>query len=434
MRTYILLGLLSFLMALPKLQAQNAPVDVNQYLEANQMPLSLDNEHSPSEEHRIFLFGAIHGTQLTQEADLILLKKHVESNRVRIYLSEIDGCLAFFLNTYLETGNPKVLREVVDLYKDFVPQDASVEFLQKWEAIYDWNAKRPKSQRIKVMGAEPLLSEKLALRMLRALNKKAVRSNQLIRSILKVNQVPEDTTFILTGNEIETVYTPLVRNLLRDWNADPQQYRGLFGSEYWQFALLMKNIERNLNPNDWEGREAEIFENLLFLDQLVDLKKLGVYGHYGFTHLLQAPVNDFLPLAGLLNEHSRFQGVVYSYLGLLSNCEVLWERKYDKAGQYIGFKVTSWQDGDNLFEKQAGLRYLRKIAATQPLTLFELDQPDSPFNKELWFVNASRGKRLWRVEANRSTLDYIQAVVLVQNSPANTPIEEMERSANENVR
>ncbi|MEM1218714.1 MAG: hypothetical protein AAGH79_07370, partial [Bacteroidota bacterium] len=230
------------------------------------------------------------------------------------------------------------------------------------------------------------------------------------------------------------VYTPLVRDLLKDWKADPQQYRGLFGSEYWQFALLMKNIERNLNPDDWEGREMEIFKNMLFLDQLVDLKKLGVYGHYGFTHLLQAPVNDFLPLAGLLNKHPRFQGVVYSYLGLLADCEVLWNRKYNKEGQYIGYKATSWQDGDNLFEKQAGLRVLRKIAAAQPLTLFRLDQAESPFTKEMMFVNASRGKRLWRLEEGRFTLDYIQAIILIQNSTANTPIEELDYSGDQNIR
>ena len=156
MRTTILLSLFGIGLSLPMVLAQNAAtMDINQYLEANQTILNNETEYAPSEEHRVFLFGAIHGTQLTQEADFILLKKHVEANRVRIYLPEMDGCLAFFLNNYLETGDKTSLQEVVALYRRFVPQDASVEFFQKWQSIYEWNVKRPKAQRIKVMGAEP---------------------------------------------------------------------------------------------------------------------------------------------------------------------------------------------------------------------------------------------------------------------------------------
>ncbi|MEO1714768.1 MAG: hypothetical protein AAFU60_15670, partial [Bacteroidota bacterium] len=127
MQMYVLLCL-GLMVSLPMAQAQNANVDISQYLASNQHILTPNTNFLPSEEHRIFLFGAIHGTQLTQEADLILLKRHVESNRVRIYLPEMDGCLAFFLNNYLETGDQKALQEVVGLYKDFVPQDASLEF------------------------------------------------------------------------------------------------------------------------------------------------------------------------------------------------------------------------------------------------------------------------------------------------------------------
>ncbi|MEM1218555.1 MAG: hypothetical protein AAGH79_06570, partial [Bacteroidota bacterium] len=113
MRIYVLYGFIGLLSSFSLVSAQNASMDIGEYLETNQVILSAATNYTPSEDHRLFLFGAIHGTKLTQEADLILLKNHVESNRVRIYLPEMDGCLAYFLNNYLETGNEESLREVV---------------------------------------------------------------------------------------------------------------------------------------------------------------------------------------------------------------------------------------------------------------------------------------------------------------------------------
>lgn len=424
MRLFYLLCLLVISGGWIFLSGQTSKSGLVDYLELHRHSFEPGKELIPPEEYRLFFFGSVHGTQLTQDVDLRLLQHLVDNQRVRIYLPEVDGCVAYFLNRFLENGDTSLLKEITVWYKEFVPQDASVQFYEKWRAIYQWNQQKPSSERIKVMGAEPLNSEKLALRTLRELHHHAVRSSRLIRPILKVNQVPEDTVFILTGNKIETVYTPLVRALLKDWKADPQQYRGLFGSDYWQFALLMKNLDRNLNPESWRSREYAIYENLSFLNQIVDLKELGVYANYGFTHLLQDQVNDFLPLAGLLNQDPAFQGTVYSYLGLLHDCEVLAEIKYDNEGNYQGYKTTNWQDGDNWFEKQAGIQLLKKASGDLYYSLYDLSPPDSPFRQELWFVNASRGKRFWKVEEDNHTLNYFQAVVFLQNSQANAPIEE----------
>jgi hypothetical protein len=113
-------------------------------------------------ENDVFFFGFIHGSEIPQKLDVELLKD-LNKNGVQYYAPEIDYSLAYFFNEYLISGNELILDFACNQYRNRVPQDASIQFKNKWKAIYEYNNSITNVERITVLGLDKEFSKDLTL-------------------------------------------------------------------------------------------------------------------------------------------------------------------------------------------------------------------------------------------------------------------------------
>ncbi len=69
----------------------------NEYLKNNRFDLLKSNFEFPQQNCKIIGFGAYHGSQETENAENILLRKLIQNKRIKYYLPETDFGIAYFL-------------------------------------------------------------------------------------------------------------------------------------------------------------------------------------------------------------------------------------------------------------------------------------------------------------------------------------------------
>ncbi|MDQ7960877.1 hypothetical protein, partial [Flavobacterium lindanitolerans] len=102
-----------------------------EYLSVNKFDLNKLPEF-PQSEMKIIGFGAYHGSAKTEEAELLLLQAVLKNNDVRFYFPETDYSIAYYFNEYMQNGDEKLLKDLVQTYGTRVPQERSVEVFMKW--------------------------------------------------------------------------------------------------------------------------------------------------------------------------------------------------------------------------------------------------------------------------------------------------------------
>ena len=114
-------------------------------------------------------------------------------------------------------------------------------------------------------------------------------------------------------------------------------------------------------------------------------------------------------------------------MGYLTKSEVLWDKIYDKQGNYESYTIEKgYGIGDYWKEYFRGIKKLKKTKLSD-ITLFKLSNNHSPYNigtdlKEVkLFLKKSNGKIL----KGKATTDFIDYAILISNSKRQVPIEEM---------
>ena len=114
-------------------------------------------------------------------------------------------------------------------------------------------------------------------------------------------------------------------------------------------------------------------------------------------------------------------------MGYFSKSEVLWNKVYDENGNYVSFKTEKgFGIGDYWKEYFKGIGYLKKNKLSD-LTLYKLNNNNTPYAvgtdliEVKLFLKASNRKVL----KGKSTTDFIDYAVLIENSKNQTPIEEL---------
>ena len=104
----------------------------------------------------VFLLGEIHGYADNQKLDKELFLFLNKTAGVKYYLAEMDSITAGKLNRFLSgtAKDEQLLKEVVLAIRQRIPQQASNELFNKWNAIYDYNRKLADSSKITVMGID----------------------------------------------------------------------------------------------------------------------------------------------------------------------------------------------------------------------------------------------------------------------------------------
>jgi len=129
----------------------------------------------------------------------------------------------------------------------------------------------------------------------------------------------------------------------------------------------------------------------------------------------------------LIEQNIYERNNVITVIGYLTKSEVLWDKTYDKQGNYQSFTTEKgYGIGDYWKEYFKGIKNLKRTKLSD-ITLFRLNNEKSPYNngtdlKEIkLFLKKSNGKVL----KGKATTDFIDYAVLISNSKNQVPIEEM---------
>lgn len=361
----------------------------------------------------IWGFGALHGSAKTEEVELLLLENLLKYQDTILYFPETDFSTAHYFQRYLDTGDETLLRDVVEQYGARIPQERAAEVFEKWKKL----KKLCTGKSIRVIGTDPIASPKYALVYLSELiADSAWHYRPIFRNFL---QHPE--------NYSRTELNKTVRKFLEDCAADTVYYKkNITDSSAW--SIVTNNLQTNIGPSK---RESEIFANYLRLDSLYDFRRYPQFVRMGVFHIYKGREDDYPSFFARLIENGTYlKSEIYTIQGFLTASRVLWDTKYDDDGHYTGYTTQGgFGTSDCWREHFRGIRHLKRCRLSD-MTLFDLRQPDSPYTErgklELIRLRKPFGKKYTYPE-NASTLDYIDAAVLIRSSESNLPIEETDK-------
>ena len=201
--------------------------------------------------------------------------------------------------------------------------------------------------------------------------------------------------------------------------------RTALGAQYADLGHVVRNLTY-LSPR--VRRDSVMLLNLQAEYQAKNLGQEKMYGLWGVYHVLQGPINNTLPLAGLLKKASLpFGGKVVSMAIFALESETLMPTAFLPASirpaeSYVALDWTN-QQGPMVFVK--GLKDLAKAAPTQNLTLFKLDAVGSPYqhSRQLLDIKAPLfGQNMAATKPSAVTTDYAQYAFLMRHSKALSPL------------
>lgn len=389
------------------------------YLSKNKFDLNRLSEF-PQSGIKIIGFGAYHGSAKTEEAELLLLQAVLKNNDVRFYFPETDYSIAYYFNEYLQNGDEKLLKDLVITYGTRVPQERSVEAFKKWKSLKSINDKLPADKKIKVLGADPIVTYKYTCRHLLLLAD--AEANQW-KKLSELKEMVEKDTANYSPYK-ESYSKKMLREFVADYESGSKNYERFIKNQK-QFDYLIGTIKASFGEF---SREESIYTNYIALSSMYNFDKGVHFFRYGFAHLMKIrEENHFASFFTQLIENKVYKKEeIVSVLGYLTQSRVIWDDVYDKQGNYKksttkgGFGI-----GDYSKEYFKGIDELKKQKISD-LTLFRLNQPESPYQQKgcsdlMEVITIPKPKHLIDY-SKKSTADFIDYAILLSHSKANTSI------------
>jgi hypothetical protein len=366
----------------------------NEYLKNNRFDLLNSNFEFPESNFKIIGFGAYHGSQETENAENILLENLITKNKVKYYLPETDLGIAYYFNQYLKSGDTILLKDLVKHYGVRVPQEKSIETYYKY-------------------------TSKLLIELLK-IEKGRYKSYDNLYEMVKI-----DTT------DFSPYYDSYSKNILKNFIIDYENDKTYFNSITNNKIItdnLIENIKLTLKKQD---REKTIFDNYIFLSQFYDFKSSAQFVRMGFFHIEKDRENKYPSFFTRLVENNIYKkDEIISIAGFLTKSRVLWDLKYNDKKEYIGYTTEGgYGIGDYWKEYFKGINKLKKNRLSN-LTLYRLNNESSPYKKnqtDLMEIKLFLKKSNKNDLKGKTTTDYFDYALLISNSQANKPIEELDK-------
>jgi hypothetical protein len=146
-----------------------------------------------------------------------------------------------------------------------------------------------------------------------------------------------------------------------------------------------------------------------------------MYGLWGYYHTLQAPLRIGVPFAALIKQSGlpfRDRIVSLNILSLGSDMMIPPGFKPQPAGGKVGYFNSN---GPFVFVD--GIKDLKALTKKNSLTIFKLDEPDSPYRQSQKLARV----KTWVAKSfiprdDAVTTDLFQYAVLMRDSEALTPL------------
>ncbi len=395
----------------------------NGYLKNNSFDLLNPNFEFPKEDFKIIGFGAYHGSRETEKAESVLLGNLIENKKIKFYLPETDFGIAHYFNEYLRSGDTILLKDLVTQYGNRVPQEKSIECYNKWKSIKKLNDNEQEAGKLVVVGIDLMVTYKYTAKLLielLPLEKGKLKSYDDLVEMVKVDTTDYSPNY-------ESYSKTVLKNFVTEYEKLKSELLSIIKGEQ-----IVNHMIDNINLTfKKSSREKTIFDNYVALNQIYNFKENPQFVRMGFFHIEKEKEGNRSSFFARLIENKIYNKQdVISIAGFLTKSRVLWDVKYDEEKKYTGFTTKGgYGIGDYWKEYFKGIKKL-KACKLSHLTLYRLNRENSPYRNDqtdLMEIKTFPKKSNKTDLKGRTTTDYFDYAILISNSDANRPIEELNK-------
>ncbi|MBO9728121.1 MAG: hypothetical protein J7623_05730 [Chitinophaga sp.] len=389
-----------------------------EYLNKNRFDITQPDFTFPQTDFNILGFGAYHGSAKTYEAEFSIIQSLKKQDALDYYIPETNFSQAFFFQQYLETGDENLLKELVSLFQTIVAQEGTIETFEHWKKLRQLNQSF-KDNPIKVIGLDIVNEYKFPIKHILYLTEN-IQGWQL-KDELKSAIIEKDIDFSIGNKKLST----LLQRFIKDYESNKSLYTNQI-KDTFSFHHVLKNIAYNFNER--RDREKIILDNYTSLKDIYQLATKKQFVKYGFFHIEKDRDGNYPSFFTRLIEQNIYKrNRVITIIGYLAGSKVLWNKIYDKQGNYRSYTTRKgYGIGDYWKEHFKGIRKLKK-ATLSDITLFKLNHEHSPYNKGTDLVEIElflkKGNR--KNISGKNTTNFLDYAVLIRHSSNQVPIEEV---------
>ena len=397
-----------------------------EYLKTNRFDLTKAEFKFPEKKFKLIGFGAYHGSQKTETTEINLIKSLTKEGTIKYYLPETDFCIAYYFNNYLKTGDTILLKQLVEHYGSRVPQDKSISTYNKWKKLKILNDKLSDKNKLVVLGVDLLVSYKYTAKHLLELINKKEHSRTSVKNIAKM--IENDTVDFFPYSA--TYSKEVLKKFVKDYESHKGEFENYI-SDKFAFSHIIKNLnETFVNFDNSTKRERLMFENYVALSSHYNFDKKPQFARFGFFHLEKQREGKNPSFFVQLIESGTIQrDKIITVIGYLTESRVLWGRVLDDDGNYKDYNTEGgYGIGDYEKEYFLGIDKLKKNKISD-ITLFRLNKKNTPYSDgipDLMEIVMKDEKSNGELVKGKSTTEYLDYAVLISNSKASIPIEEMD--------
>jgi hypothetical protein len=273
---------------------------------------------------------------------------------------------------------------------------------------------------MKVIGCDVINEYKFPIKHILSLTKEDNSWKEREKLELIINQEGED--FTIWNKELNT----MMKSFVEDYSANKSKYENLI-SDIEIFDFIITNIKHNFAET--REREKIIFDNYLILQLRFGLADKKQFAKYGYFHIQKNREDDFPSFFTRIIENDIYdKEKVITVMGYLTKSKVLWDKVYDKNGDYESYTTKAgFGISDYWKEYFKGIKYIKKEKISNQ-TIYRLNERNSPYSEGSDLVEIKMLFKDYNRTAlkGKSTQQFIDYAILISDSQEQIPIEEME--------
>jgi len=395
------------------------------YLKDNRLDLTSSEFDFPQKKINIIGYGAYHGSAKTEKTEFALIKSLTKDGTIKYYLPETDFSIGHYFNKYLKTGDTILLKDLVYNYGTRVPQEKSIETYEKWKEIKKLNDKLQEKDKLKVVGIDLLVTYKYTSKHLLEIIDFEQTEEKSLKEI--VNMVQLDTTDF--SPQYNSYSKKVLMTFVEDYEKNPTKFEKNIKNKF-VLDHLIQNLKYTFkNFDNSSKREQIIYDNYMNLSSLYNFHKNPQFLRFGFFHLEKEREGNKVSFFTKLIENSVYKRKdIISVIGYLTKSRVLWDIVYDENKNYKTYTTEGgYGIGDYDKEYFLGIENLKKTKMSD-ITLFRLNKKNTPYNDgnpDLMEIVMIGEKSNGQDVKGKSTTDFLDYAILISNSKASVPIQEM---------
>lgn len=395
------------------------------YLKDNRLDLTSSEFDFPQKKFNIIGYGAYHGSAKTEKTEFALIKSLTKDGTIKYYLPETDFSIGHYFNKYLKTGDTILLKDLVYNYGTRVPQEKSIETYEKWKEIKKLNDKLQEKDKLKVVGIDLLVTYKYTSKHLLEIIDFEQTEEKSLKEI--VNMVQLDTTDF--SPQYNSYSKKVLMTFVEDYEKNPTKFEKNIKNKF-VLDHLIQNLKYTFkNFDNSSKREQIIYDNYMNLSSLYNFHKNPQFLRFGFFHLEKEREGNKVSFFTKLIENSVYKRKdIISVIGYLTKSRVLWDIVYDENKNYKTYTTEGgYGIGDYDKEYFLGIENLKKTKMSD-ITLFRLNKKNTPYNDgnpDLMEIVMIGEKSNGQDVKGKSTTDFLDYAILISNSKASVPIQEM---------